>query len=250
MSILHFLLLRQEILSGELMFDVNFISNPGINTESSNDSWSFLHKRKDESNKVIQKEKNNKNRIFDYSFNYIKWLLFTIFLAVLLIYYIAPKKIVSTHLVLNQVIDLIIESTYMKELQLEEAYFSKESVKVTIKSDQLKTIQDFTRGYKIEKNIPFEVFRKNNHNYLSFYYPWISHNNKTNIETLKNLASKTVFSNKMYINYSKDRFELEGRPSDIISFLLQMAEGELIKNFTFSIYNIEPGRFSLIVNIG
>ena len=84
-------------------------------------------------------------------------------------------------------------------------------------------------------------------NYLSLNFPWDGNKKGGDIETLKSLAEKTVFSNKISINYTDNEFELQGRSSDIISYLLQMAENELIQKFTLSVYHLESGRFYLKV---
>ena len=98
-------------------------------------------------------------------------------------------------MVLNQVVDLIIESGYFKDLQLSEAHFNSDYVKVTIAAEELSSLQNFTLGYRIEDNIPYEIFRKDEINYVSLNFPWEGNKKGGSIETLKSLATKTVFSN-------------------------------------------------------
>ena len=152
---------------------------------------------------------------------------------------------VSPDMVLNQVVDLIIESGYMTELQLAEAHFNSDYVQVTITSGDLKTLQNFTRGYRKEDNIPYELYRKNEKNFVSLNFPWKGNTNGGSLETLKKLATKTVFSNKISINYTDSQFELRGRSSDIISYLLQMADNGLIQRFTLSVYHLDSGHYFL-----
>ena len=231
------------------MFDLNFITDPGIQTENSDDCWSFLHKIKINKKQPIQTDKSSKNRKTKSQGRYYACILFVILVIAGLNYYNIIRKTVSPEMVLNQVVDLIIESVYMKDLQLEEAHFSSRSVKVTIKADQLSSLQNFTHGYRREDNIPYQIFQKNNLSYVSLNYPWDGGKQGGDMEILKVLAAKTVFSNKISINYTNNQFELNGRSSDIISFLLQMAENRLIQQFTLSVQNLESGRFSLIIQV-
>ena len=158
-----------------------------------------------------------------------------------------PEPKSSPDMVLNQVVDLIIESGYFKDLQLSEAHFNSDYVKVTIAAGELSSLQNFTLGYRIEDNIPYEIFRKDEINYVSLNFPWEGNKKGGSIETLKSLATKTVFSNKISINSSGNNFELYGRSSDIISYLLQMADNGLIQKFTLSVYHLESGEFYLKV---
>jgi len=100
-------------------------------------------------------------------------------------------------------------------------------------------------GYRKEDKIPYEIFRKNEINYVSLNFPWQGNKKGGSLETLKSLATKTVFSNKISINTSGNNFELHGRSSDIISYLLQMADNGLIQKFILSVYHLESGQFYL-----
>ena len=228
------------------MFDVNFISEPGIQVESSDDSWSFLHKRRISNSQNLSTTKDKGNNLYKYFF-------FSILCLSLLILYssnIFSKKIISVDMVLNQVVDLIIESGYIKDVQLQEANFLPNSVKIIVKSDQLTSIQKFTNGYRKEDKIPYEIFLKEGKKYLCLDFPWDGGKSGGNMETLKHLASNTVFSNKISINTSDYQFELHGRSSDIISFLLQMAENDLIQKYNLSVSNLNSGQFFLKIELG
>jgi hypothetical protein len=180
---------------------------------------------------------------------YYTWAICAILLIAGVSLYYKPRQTVSPDMVLNQVVDLIIESGYMKDLQLAEAHFMPRSAIVTITAHQLTSIQEFIQGYRREDNIPFEIFQKNNMSYVSLNFPWEVGNKGGDIEVLKSLAAKTVFSNKISINYTDHYFELQGRSSDIISYLLQMAETGLIQKFNLSVLHLESGRFFLKVQV-
>ena len=152
-------------------------------------------------------------------------------------------------MVLNQVIDLIIESGYIKDLQLKEAQFKHDIVKVTIASSELKSLQNFTQKYHKEDKIPYVIFRENKLNYVSLNFPWEGEKKGGDIETLKTLADKIVFSNNISISIRDDEFELQGSYSDIISYLLQMADNDLIQKFTLSVLHLESDRYYLIISV-
>jgi hypothetical protein len=143
------------------------------------------------------------------------------------------------------VIDLIIESEYVNELHLSEAKFRVDNVKVTISSSDLMPLQNFTLGYRKEDKIPYELFQKNRFNYVSLNFPWKGNKKGGTLKQLRQLASNTVFSNKIIISESDNIFELRGRSSDIISYLLQMAKSGAIQNFIFSVYHLDSGQFFL-----
>ena len=161
--------------------------------------------------------------------------------------FMKPQPPVSPDMVLNQFIDLIVESGYMKDLQLADAYFESDNVRVTISAGELSSLHNFTRRYRKEDKIPYEIFQRNETNYVSLKFPWEGDKKGGDIEVLKSLAAKTVFSNKININFTENEFELHGRSSDIISYLLQMADNGLIQKFTLSVYHLESGRFFLKV---
>ena len=67
------------------------------------------------------------------------------------------------------------------------------------------------------------------------------------VENLKILADKIVFSNKISISFTDNEFEIQGLSSDIISYLLQMADNGLIQKFTLSVLHLESGIYYLKV---
>ena len=231
------------------MFDLNFIAEPGIQTESSEASWSFLQRRTESETKsapksaVVGSKKSGENWVY-----YKIALSAIISIAVIgLIVNSQPK--VSEDMVLNQVIDFIVESDYMKDLQLAEVHFKPNLATVTITASKLNFLQDFILGYQKEDKISYEIFQKNKLNYVSLNFLWEGDKKGGDIASLKTLADKTVFSNKISISFTDNEFELQGQSSDIISYLLKMADDGLIQKFTLSVLHLESGRFNLKVRV-
>jgi len=229
------------------MFSPNFIAEPGIQKETAEESWSFLQKKVEPVQEPIPKPAVEKKKNTKAKFAIYVWAACVLLVITWAGLFMNPKSKISPDMVLNQVVDLIIESGYMKELQLAEAHFNSDYVQVTITAGELSDLQNFTLGYRKEDNIPYELFRKNNINYVSLNFPWVGNKKGGNIEILKSLATKTVFSNKISIKFTDNNFELRGRSSDIISYLLQMADNGLIQKFTLSVYHLESGQFYLKV---
>ena len=101
----------------------------------------------------------------------------------------------------------------------------------------------------MEKEIFYEMYQKGKYSFLHLIFPWKGNDKGGDIAILKSLADKTVFSNKISINHIEDIFEIHGKSSDIISFLLQMAENDQIQKFKFSIFHRDSGDFNLTVKL-
>lgn len=230
------------------MFDINLITDPGIQKESSSAFWSYLHKKQENSPKKKSSQKSASGKNIFSSWKVV--ILATLFIYSLVFLGIRQENSVniSADMVLNQVIDLIVESGYMKDLKLSHAEFGQESVHVTIRAKDLQLLQDFSRGYRKEDNIPYHMYKRDNQSFVNLMFPWEGNKAGGDIQVLRTLAGKTVFSNKISIHFTDHQFELQGRSSDIISYLLQMAESDMIQKFTFSVRHLESGRYILKVN--
>ena len=233
------------------MFDINFISEPGKQKDTSDASWSFLSERNKPDRYLESDSKKSKVSFIQYNswINYVFVLIIIGFIAMISILNMRHRQVQPNAAVLNQVIDLIIESDYIKTLQLTEAIFSMNQVKVTIRSENFTSIQSLSQSYRMEDEIPYEMYQKGEYSYLNLIFPWNGDTKGGDIQILKSMAENTVFDNKVSINITKDIFELQGRASDIISFLLQMAENKQMQKFNFSVGHYESGQFNLKIQL-
>ena len=119
----------------------------------------------------------------------------------------------------------IIVSDGEKELEVIDNYYEKYD------RDFKYKLRNFAKNAD-----SLEYLEKNKINYMTLNFPWEGDKKAGDIETLKTLAEKTVFSNKISISFTDNEFELHGRSSDIISYLLQLADNGLIHEFILSIY--------------
>ena len=230
------------------MFDLNFISEPGMQNETSDASWSFLSKKSEpEMNGESGSNHSKVSLIHQNSWkNYAFVLSILGFIAIVSILNSRYTQ-VKPDLVLNQVIDLIVESDYIKNLQLEEAIFSTNQVKVTIRSEDFASIQSLSRGYRMENELPYEMYQKGKYSYLNLIFRWKGNEKSGDINILQSMADKIVFSKEASINHTEDIFEIQGEASDIISFLLEMAENKQIQKFNLSVSHDDFEQFNLIV---
>ena len=231
------------------MFDLNFIAEPGIQAESSEASWSFLQRSTEPETKSALKSAVVGSKKSGANWKYFNIAATAIIIIAVIGLLVNSQPKVSEDIVLKQVIDFIVESDHMKDLQLAEVHFNTDLVTVTITATELDFIQDFILGYQKEDKISYEIFQKNKLNYMSLNFLWEGDKKGGDIASLKTLADKTVFSNKISISFTDNEFELQGRSSDIISYLLQMADNGLIQKFTLSVLHVESGRFNLKVRV-
>ena len=231
------------------MFDLNFIAEPGIQAESSEASWSFLQRSTEPETKSTLKSAVVGSKKSGANWKYFNIAATAIIIIAVIGLLVNSQPKVSEDMVLNQVINFIVESDYMKDLQLAEVHFKPDLVTVTITATELDFLQDFILGYQKEDKISYEIFQKNKLNYVSLNFLREGTKKGGDIASLKTLADKTVFSNNISISFTDNEFELQGRSSDIISYLLQLADNGLIQKFTLSILHLESGRFNLKVQV-
>ena len=232
------------------MFNINFISDPGRQKELSDVSWSYLfdtHYSENNYNKSIQDSKVisiQKNNWRDYI------LIFTILCLIMLISVVKNSELyIKPEIVLNQVIDLIDECGYIEELHLSEANFTIQGIMIKIRSKNLDAILSLSESNNLEEEIPFEIFQKGEYSYGNFLFPWKITNEENSTDTLLSIANKIQFTDNIYVINEKDIIKVEGRASDIISFLLQMVETKQIQKYNLSISQNDLENFILLIHI-
>ena len=217
----------------------------------SDDSWSFLQKQNETDKSVesdLQQEKlaSMKNNSWK---NYVFVLTILGLIAVISILNSRYTQGKPNLLVLNQVIDLIDECSYIKTLQLKEANFSTDQVKVTIRSENFTDIQALSQDYRMENEIPYEMYQKGKYSFINLIFPWSGSEKGGDISVLESIREKIVLSNKTSFHHTEDIFEILGNASDIISFLLQMAENNQIQKFNFAVFHKDSVQFNLKVQL-
>jgi len=229
------------------MFDLNFISESGIQNKISDANWSFLNEQSVPYKHGHSGSKQSKTSLIQQTSwgKYAFVLTILSFILLILIFNSRYTQFKPDLGVLNQVINLIDTSDYIINLHLTEANFSMDYVEVTIRSKDLSAIQSLSEDYHMENDILYEMYQKGKFSYLDLIFPWRGEKKGGEITIVQSIANKTVFTNKTSINQTEDIFEIHGSASDIISFLLQMADNKQIRKFNFSVLHQESGVFTL-----
>ena len=85
--------------------------------------------------------------------------------------------------------------------------------------------------------------------YLDFSFPWDGNEKGGDIQILKSMIDKIIFSHDVYINHTKEVFQFQGMLPDIVTFLLNMVENKQIRNFYFSISQQDTRKYNLIIQL-
>ena len=113
------------------MFEINFISEPGFQKETSDACWSFLDNQSENDIKgetIISSPKSFLMQQNSWK-NYVYVLLILCLIALMSIINIRYLQI-NTDFMLTQVIDLIIKSDYVNNLQFEEAALLRDKIRL------------------------------------------------------------------------------------------------------------------------
>ena len=139
-------------------------------------------------------------------------------------------------LVLNQVIDIIDECSYIDVLHLSEAIFAMDKIIIKVRSKNIDKIISLSNKYnKLEAGSSIEVFQKNQYNYGKLIFPWKIINLQDNSNNLDSIIKEMKFTNNLHVTNQKEVIRVTGKSSDIISFLLQMVEKQEIGKYKLSI---------------
>jgi len=226
------------------MFNLNFISNPGIQIKDSNASWSYviqednskLNEKLDIYNSKILSKKNS---------TWIYLLAFFVIIISILVVAKFSSPTMKSNIVLNNVIDIIVESEHNMILQLVEVNFLLDKAEILIRSEKTKDIQLVLEEYYLQKHILYELYQKGEYNYISIVFPWKIDITKQDVSNFDTIMKKTRFSNLIISSSNETGIEIQGKSTDIISFLLYMAESNQIQNYYYSIFYNEYDNFKL-----
>ncbi len=225
------------------MFDINFISKPGVKENSSNDTWSFLKKNKfsdtdKEEKKVVKKISLLNNDIFK---NYIV-LILSFSLIVAMSFLNTSSSKFNSKVILEQVLDLMINTEYMDNFNLKTIEFNQKNILMLIELADISMIHEMG---KLNEGVSFEVYKKNTRNYLSILFPWSISEKGKNIEVVKSFMDEIIFSKEIIVKENDKIIYFYAKSSDMITFLLNMAENNQIQKFNFLISQYENNDYKL-----
>ena len=225
------------------MFDINFISKPGVKKHPSKDAWSFLKK-----NKLVDDEKKEKivvkkTPIFDNEIFKNYFLLFISFgLIIALSFMNMSSSKFDSEVILEQVLDLMINTEYMDDFNLKEIEFNQKKILMLIELTNISIIHEME---KLNEELSFEVYKKGSRNYLSILFPWSISGEGKNVGIIKSFMDEIIFSKEIIMKENDEMIYFYAKSSDMITFLLNMAENNQIQKFNFLISQHENNDYKL-----
>ena len=229
-----------------LMFDLNFISNPGFKEKPSNETWSYFkqeeivdHGRKD---KVVKERISlfNNEKLKNYFL-----LLFSFGLIFIMSFLNSSSTQFDFKNVIEDVLDLMIISEYKKDFDLQKMEFSSQNISMLFSLDDISNIYQFEKINNLSEEAFFEVYNKNSINYVNILFPWFVLSEKTSIEDAKLFIDEMIFSKKIIINQNNEMIYFHSTLSDVVTFLLNMLEKKQINKNNILISRDGNGDYQL-----
>ena len=232
------------------MFEINFITEPGIQKDHKPSVWSYISQK----NSIQKSQKSNNPNIktsrFN-KFNIISWLFLGSFLLLFFVYIIGDNfkkdQNLEKNKIINQIVDLIVESSYIDNFDLEKINFIDNRVKFIIKSKKQQNLQLIQLGFPWNQNTNYQIYKKFDNYFLSFKLPWINKTSKHDMSPIEKITQTTILSNKVELDISKNKIILNGLSSDIISFILKMVDNNIIDEYKLELVHIHNNKFQLKV---
>ena len=229
-----------------LMFDLNFISNPGFKEKPSNETWSYF--KEEEIIDHGRKDKVEKERISLFNNEKLKnyfLLLFSFGLIFIMSFLNSPSTQFDFKDVVEDVLDLMIISEYKKDFDLQKMEFSSQNISMLFSLDDISNIYQFEKINNLSEEAFFEVYNKNSINYMNILFPWFVLSEKTSIEDAKLFIDEMIFSKKIIINQNNEMIYFHSTLSDIVTFLLNMLEKKQINKNNILISRDGNGDYQL-----
>ena len=230
------------------MFDINFISNSGMQNEESDEKWSFLKEKI-----IIPEDKENKNVIIKTSLfdnevwkSYLSVLIGFGLIFIMSIMNTQPVNFDSEK-ILNQVLDLMIDSDYSKEFNLKNIEFNQNQIFLLFELVDVSTIHDMENIYALSEKISYEIYKKDSINYLNILFPWNVSLEGGNFENIKSIMDKIIFSKEVVVEEVDNMIYFHAKLSDIVTFLLNMTDDNQIQKFSFSISQNQLNDYKMIL---
>ncbi len=230
------------------MFDINFISKPGIKNTKSDEMWSFLKEKIMSSGDKENKSLLKKTSLFDNEVwkNYM--------LVVIGICLVFIMSIMNTHSVdydsekiLNQVLDLMINSDYSDEFNLKKIEFNQNQILLLIELANFSTIHGMQNLYDSNEKTSYEIYNKDSINYLNILFPWNVYAEGSNFENVKSIMDKIIFSKEIAMEESDEMIYFHAKLSDIVTLLLNMTDDNQIQKFSFSISHDQLNDYKMVL---
>ena len=149
--------------------------------------------------------------------------------------------------ILNQVLDLMINSDYSNEFNLKKIEFNQNQIFLLIELANLSTIHDMENLYASNEKTSYKIYNKDSINYLSILFPWNVYVEGSDFENVKSIMDKIIFSKEVSMEESDDMIYFHAKLSDIVTLLLNMTDDNQIQKFSFSISHNQLNDYKMVL---
>jgi len=230
------------------MFDINLLSEPGIQTEEMVDcSVSFLKEKPHvapniappKPKKIVDKKVRELPSISLYAF---------IFIAIFgVIFYPMLSKVdfnipmqsekISQEVVIDKILKVILQSK--NNYTIESLQFLDGNVLISLGSFDLSIMNFLQEEMNFLSNGAVRIFGKNNNYYMIAKLPWELISNDESITSPEIFFEIVNTGKNVETIISQDEIAMRGSISDIISIFLQLANAEKLKSNEMIIHSID-----------
>jgi hypothetical protein len=235
--------------SEELMFDINLLSDQGIQpTEISNCSISFIkHKAINSpkpsndvnSKKVINKKPRRLPSVSLYAiiFFAIAGVIFYPMLSKLNFNIPIQSEKISQEVVIDRVLKVILQSK--NDYSIESLQFSDGNILIRLSSFDMKLMKFFKEEIDIFNSGAIRFFGESDNYSMIAKFPWEIIKNYNSISSPESFFEFVKTGKNVQTVISEHEIAMRGSTSDIISIFLQLANAERLQTNEMVIHSID-----------
>ena len=233
------------------MFDLNLLSDPGVqSTQAVDCSVSFIKEKPPVSSKITSNinDKINTNKQRFYSSNILFIIIFFAISGV--IFYpmlsnmhftmLIHEEKVSQEEVIDKVLKVILKSK--NNYKIESLEFSSENILIHLSSFDINSMKFFQQEMNFLNRGAVRVFGDNNNYSIMAKLPWKITVDDDFMDSPESFYNFVKTGKEVKTVISKDEIVMHGSTSDIISIFLQLANAERLQTNQMMIHSIDPGK--------
>ena len=238
------------------MFDLNLLSEPGVQLGKSVDcSISFIKEKPSTlSSKKIPKNKKktttniqnlySSNSLFVIIFMAISGVIFYPMLSNFNSNILMTSEKVSQEQVIDKVLKIILQSK--NDYTIESLEFNGENILIHLSSFDITSMKFFKQEMNFLNSGAVRIFGDNNNYSMMAKFPWKILNDDF-IDSPESFYKFVKTGKNVKTVISKDEIVMNGSTSDIISIFLQLANAERLQTNEMIIHSIDKGNLIFAV---
>ena len=242
-----------------LMFDINLLSEPGIQTKEMADcSVSFLKQKTQVTSNIAPVKKQKKiapKKVLKLPSISMYTIIFMAIFVV--IFYPMISKFdfnismqseeFSQEVVIDKVLKVILQSK--DDYTIESLQFLDGNVLISLGAFDLSTMKYFQEEMDFSSNGAVRIFGDNNSYSMIAKFPWEIINNGDSISSPESFFEFVNTGKNVEAVISQDEIAMRGSTSDIISIFLQLANAEKLQSNEMAIHSIDANSLIFAVKL-